>query len=167
METGQRYLLIAASAAVVMALLSFKEPLHEAIQRVSMDDIYATAKFVILALVVLPILPNRTIGPLVVLNPFDIGLMTVLIATIGFLGYLADRIIGERTGLGATGILGGLVSSTAATVSLSSRARQAPELRSLAAVMIIAASSTMFGRILVVIGIVEAPLWRPGRLRLS
>ena len=69
LDTIHRYLLIIASAAVVMALLSYKEPLHQAITHVSNDDIYATAKFVILALVVLPLLPNRTFGPLDVLNP--------------------------------------------------------------------------------------------------
>ena len=158
LATGQRYLLIVASAGVVMALLSFKEPLHHAVERVSDDDIYATAKFVILALVVLPLLPNGTFGPFDVLNPFEIGLMIVLIAGISFLGYIATRIAGARKGLAVTGILGGLVSSTAVTVSLASRVRDDPKTVTLAAVAILTASATMFARILTVIGIVDPGL---------
>jgi uncharacterized membrane protein (DUF4010 family) len=158
LATGQRYLLIVASASVVMALLSFKAPLHHAIERVSEDDIYATAKFVILALVVLPLLPDRTFGPFAVLNPFDIGLMIVLIAAISFLGYLATRLIGDRQGLAVTGILGGLVSSTAVTVSLSGRVRESPKVLTLAAVAILTASATMFVRILAIVGIVDLGL---------
>jgi uncharacterized membrane protein (DUF4010 family) len=158
LATGQRYLLIVASAGVVMALLSFKEPLHRAVARVSADDIYATAKFVILALVVLPLLPDRTYGPLDVLNPFNIGLMIVLIAGISFLGYIATRIVGARKGMAVTGILGGLVSSTSVTVSLAMRVREEPKTLSVATVAILTASSTMFARILVTVGIVEPAL---------
>jgi len=167
LATGQRYLLIVTSASVVMALLSFKEPLHEAVARVSEDDIYATAKFVILALVFLPLLPDRTYGPLDVLNPFHIGLMIVLIAGISFLGYIATRIAGARKGMVVTGILGGLVSSTAVTLSMAMRAREEPRTVSVATVAILTASATMFVRILVAVGIVDwallpALLWPLG-----
>lgn len=155
LATGQRYLLIIASAGVVMALLSFKEPLHRAVARVSDDDIYATAKFVILALVVLPLLPDRTFGPLNVLNPFDTGLMIVLVAGISFLGYVATRIAGDGKGLAATGLLGGLVSSTAVTVSMAMQVRESPRIAIPAAGAILAASATMFARILTVVGIVD------------
>jgi uncharacterized membrane protein (DUF4010 family) len=105
--------------------------------------------------VVLPLLPDRTFGPLDVLNPFDTGLMIVLIAGISFLGYVATRIAGGRRGMAVTGMLGGLVSSTAVTVSLSSRVRESPTTVTLAAVAILTASATMFARILVVAGIVD------------
>ncbi|MFO1352140.1 MAG: MgtC/SapB family protein [Gammaproteobacteria bacterium] len=155
---GQRYLLIVASAAVVMALLSFKAPLHQAVRRVSADDLYATAKFVILALVVLPLLPDRALGPWQVFNPFHSGLMIVLVAGLSFLGYAAARILGEDKGLAVTGLLGGLVSSTAVTVSLASRVRQSPETLPLAALAILTASTTMFARILVIVLIVDPAL---------
>lgn len=172
LATGQRYLLIVASAAVVMAVLSFKAPLHHAVERVSEDDIYATVKFVILALVVLPLLPNRTFGPLHVLNPFEIGTMSVLIAGISFLGYLATRMIGPQQGLAITGILGGLVSSTAVTVSLAPRAKDSPATVPPAAVAILTASATMFARILTIVGIVDIGLvptlaWPLGMMTLT
>jgi len=103
LDAPHRYLLIVGSAGVVMALLSLKERLHHVVQQVSEDDIYATAKFVILALVVLPLLPNRTFGPLDVLNPFHTGIMVILIAGMSFLGYVCTRVIGPDKGLGCGG----------------------------------------------------------------
>jgi len=158
LPVGDRYLLIVASAGVVMALLSFKEPLHRAVARISDDDLYATAKFVVLAVVVLPLLPNRTYGPFNVVNPFNVALMVVLISGMSFLGYIAMRIAGPRHGLLATGMLGGLVSSTAVTVSLATKARESSAVVALAAVATLLASSTMFLRMLVVIGVINPPL---------
>ena len=158
LATGQRYLLIIASAGVVMALLSFKDPLHEAVKRVSDDDLYATAKFLILVLVILPLLPDRTMGPLDVLNPFNVGLMIVLVASISFLGYIATRIAGEKRGLTVTGILGGLVSSTAVTVNLAGRVRDGTYPLPLAATTILAASATTCVRTFAIVGIVDSHL---------
>ncbi len=158
MGSGQRYLLIIASAAVVMALLSFKAPLHRAVARVSEDDLYATAKFVILALVVLPLLPNRTMGPLAVLNPYNVGVMVVLVAGVSFLGYIATRIVGEGRGLVVTGALGGLVSSTAVTASLSARAADQAALIPGTAGAIMTASATMLLRMLGIVVLVDYDL---------
>lgn len=158
LPAGDRYLLIVASAGVVMALLSFKEPLHQAVARITDDDLYATAKFMVLAVVVLPLLPNRTYGPFNVLNPFNVAFMIVLIGGVSFLGYIAIRIVGPRHGLLATGVLGGLVSSTAVTVSLATRARESPSVCALAAVATLLASSTMFLRMLVVISVINPQL---------
>ena len=144
-----------------MALLSFKEPLHQAVQQISADDLYATAKFVILALVLLPLLPNRTLGPFNVLNPFNIGLMVVLIAGISFLGYIAARLMSEGKSLAATGVVGGMVSSTATTISLSTRARHTSRMTTPVAAGILAASGTMFVRMLIVVGIVDVALLPP------
>ena len=158
MDTTHRYLLLIASAAVVMALLSFKEQLHHLVERVSDDDIYATAKFVILALVALPLLPNRPLGPFEILNPFSIGMMVVLIAAISFLGYICTRFVGPNKGLATTGILGGLVSSTAVTLSVASQVRHNPHLAIPGAMAILGASSTMFARMLVIVGLLEPQL---------
>ena len=158
MDTTHRYLLLISSAAVVMAVLSFKEQLHQLVERVSDDDIYATAKFVILALVVLPLLPNRPVGPFDVLNPFSIGMMVVLIAAVSFVGYLCTRFVDPNKGLATTGILGGLVSSTAVTLSVSSQIRQNPHMAIPGAMAILGASSTMFARMLIIIGLLEPDL---------
>ena len=154
----QRYLLVAAIAAITMALLALKNPLHGFMAKVSTDDIYATAKFIVLAVVVMPLLPNRTYGPLDVLNPWKIGLMTLLVAAVSFSGYVVARTIGSNRGLLVTALLGGLVSSTAVTLTFAGRAKQEPALASLCGVAILAGSTTMFARILVVVSVVDPAL---------
>lgn len=158
LPNGQRFLLVAAGAATTMALLALKRPLHGFTARVSEADVFATAKFVLLALVVIPLLPDRTFGPLDVFNPFKIGLMIALVAGISFAGYVAARIVGSHRGVLVAGLLGGLVSSTAVTLTFAGRAREAPPLVPLLAVGILAASSTMFARMLVVVAAVDRPL---------
>ncbi len=158
LPNGPRFLLVAAGAASTMGLLALKRPLHGFIARVSSDDVYATAKFVLLALVVIPLLPNTTIGPFNVLNPFKIGLMIALVAGISFAGYVAARVVGSRRGLLVTGVIGGLVSSTAVTLTLAGRAKETPALVPVVRVAILAASSTMFVRVLAVIAIVAPAL---------
>ncbi len=159
LDAPHRYLLIVGSAGVVMALLSLKERLHHVVQQVSDDDIYATAKFVILALVVLPLLPNRTFGPLDVLNPFHTGIMVVLIAGISFLGYLCTRVIGPNKGLATTGIVGGFVSSTAVTMSMATQTGETPRLALPGAMAIVGASSTMFARMLIIVSLLQPDLF--------
>jgi uncharacterized membrane protein (DUF4010 family) len=158
LPSGSRYLLVATVAATTMGLLALKRPLHGFIARVSEDDVYATAKFVLLALVVIPLLPNRTFGPLDVFNPFKIGLMIVLVAGISFAGYVAARLVGSRRGLLVTALLGGLVSSTAVTLTFAGRSKETPALVPLSSVAIVAASSTMFARMIVVVSVVDRPL---------
>jgi uncharacterized membrane protein (DUF4010 family) len=155
---AQRYLLVAAAAAVIMALLAVKRPLHGFVAEVKREDVYATVKFVLLALVVLPVLPDEAYGPLSVLNPFKIGLMIVLVAGISFAGYVAARVLGADKGLLAAGLLGGLVSSTAVTLTYSGRAKEEPTLASYCAIAIVAASSVMFARVVVVVAVVDRPL---------
>ena len=158
LPNGHRYLLVAAGAATTMGLLALKRPLHGFTARVSDDDVYATAKFVLLALVVIPLLPDRTYGPLDVFNPFKVGLMIALVAGISFAGYVTARLVGSQRGLLVTGLLGGLVSSTAVTLTFAGRAKETPPLVPLLSVGIVAASSTMFARLLVLIAVVDRAL---------
>ncbi len=158
MPDDQRFLLVGTAAASVLALLALKEPLHAFAQRLSADDVYATTKFVLLALVILPVLPRGTYGPLDVLSPYKIGKMIVLVAGVSFAGYAASRVVGSARGLLVAGLLGGLVSSTAVTLTYSGRAKEEPPLASLCAVAILAACSTMFARLVVVVAVVDRPL---------
>ncbi|HEU5075730.1 MAG TPA: MgtC/SapB family protein [Polyangiaceae bacterium] len=155
---GRRVVAVAALAVVVTFLLSSKPRLGAVVERISKDDFYATLKFLIVAVLVLPLLPNETMGPLDVINPFEVGLMVVLIAGLGFLGYVFSRLLGAGRGLIVTALLGGLVSSTAVTLSFAGRARKEVALAPLAAVAIVCASVIMFGRILVEVAFVHRPL---------
>lgn len=153
-----RHLLVGAVATMALALLALKEPLHGFTARLSREDLYATTRFAVLALIVLPALPSGAYGPYGVLVPSDIGRMVALVASISFAGYVAGRFAGPERGLLGVGLLGGLVSSTAVTVSCSRRARKEPALAPLAAVAVVAACSIMFARVAVVLAVVDAAL---------
>lgn len=142
-----RLLLVGAGTTVVLALLALKRRLHAFVAKVSKQDVYATAKLLLLSVVVLPLLPSRAMGPWDALNPRSIGLLVVLISGIGFAGYVAVRVLGAHRGLGLTGLLGGLASSTAVTLTFSGRAKETPALVPGCAVAIVLAGSTMFPRL--------------------
>jgi uncharacterized membrane protein (DUF4010 family) len=155
---NRRMIVLSAVAVVVALLLSAKPRMHALAEKASKDDVLATLKFLIVAVVVLPLLPNATFGPLDVLNPFKIGLMVVLIAGIDFIGYVAVRVLGPGRGLGLTGVVGGLASSTAVTLSVSARAREEPALAPSCALAVITASTIMVPRVLLEVAIVHRPL---------
>jgi uncharacterized membrane protein (DUF4010 family) len=153
-----RVFLVSAVAVAATFLLSAKGTLHPLVRRIPREDVAATLKFLVVAVVVLPLLPNETYGPLEVLNPFQIGVLLVLISGISFVGYAAIRLLGPERGLGLTGLVGGLASSTAVTLAVSGRARERPEIASSAALAVMLASTVMFLRVLAVVAVVNAPL---------
>lgn len=153
-----KILAVAAVAVVATFLLSAKPTLHPLVRRISTEDAAATLKFLVLAVVVLPLLPDRTYGPLDVLNPFEIGVLLVLISAISFAGYAAIRLLGARRGLGVTGLVGGLVSSTAVTLSMAGRAKERPDIEDSAALAVTLASAIMFVRVIVIVAIVNPGL---------
>lgn len=139
-------------------LLQWKQPLHNLIARIGENDFKAIAHLVLIALVILPVLPDKTYGPYDVLNPYRIWLMVVLIVGISLCAYAAQRILGAGQGSVVSGILGGLVSSTATTVSYARQTRTTPELASLAALVIMLASAVVNLRALFEIGVVAPRL---------
>lgn len=146
-EAGTRWLATAALGVCITTLLSLKEPLHGLVAKLSRDDIYASLKFLVLAVIVLPLLPNASYGPLQALNPFEIGLMIVLIAGLSFAGYVAIRVLGPGRGMGLTGLLGGIVSSTAVTLSFAGRAKRDPQAAGVCALAVVLACSVMLVRV--------------------
>lgn len=153
------YVQLAATAAVIMAiLLSLKPVLHSWVYRLAPKEIYAVFKLLLISVVILPILPNRTYDPWAAFNPYEIWWMVVLISAVSFTGYFAVRLIGPRSGILLTGLFGGLASSTAVTLSLARLARGSAGEHKLLAAGAIIASSTMFPRMLVVAGFLSPPL---------
>jgi len=137
----------------VAVLLYGKEHLHSLVHSVSRDEFRAIFQLVLIAVVILPILPNRAYGPYNVLNPFHIWLMVVLIVGISLVGYVASRILGTGKGALVSGIIGGIISSTATTAGFSRRSRDEGISTSLSAFIILAASTVVFFRVALEIGI--------------
>jgi uncharacterized membrane protein (DUF4010 family) len=151
-------MLVAAVAMATTALLALKKPLHGLVAQISMDDVWATLKFGVLVLIVLPLLPNQKFGPYGVFNPRTIGYMIVLIAGVGFVGYIAIRALGPGRGLGLTGLIGGLASSTAVTLAFAGRAKREPAVAGACALGTVMASTIMPGRVLVAVAVVSPTL---------
>ncbi len=154
----ERLVLAGACGAVVMAALALRDPLHKIAESVSAEDLFATVRFILLAAVLLPLLPDKTWDPYEALSPFKIGIFVVLVAAVSFVGYVAVRILGERRGIGVTAIFGGIASSTAVTLAFSSKAKAQPELARVSALAIVIACTIMLPRLLVVISLIHPPL---------
>lgn len=155
----QGYVAVAAAVGVVMAFLLWMKPLvHQWEERIDRHEIMATLKLLLISVVMLPVLPNRGYGPWQALNPYEIWWMVVLIAGISFTGYFAIKLIGPKRGIGVIGLAGGLASSTATTLHLARLARDATEMRTMAAAGILLAAGTMFPRVLLLVGVIHRPL---------
>ena len=151
-----------AITVVAMLLLALKGWFHNLARRIEPSDVEATLKFAIITLIILPLVPDTNYGPegLEVINPYKTWLMVVLIAGLNFVGYILVKVVGREHGFGITGLLGGLVSSTAVTLSFSQRSRVEPNLASVLALAILLAWTVMFFRVVVEVGVVNFSLAR-------
>lgn len=160
-DAKERWLLAATIGIVATSILSLKQPLHDIAARISQEDLLAWIKFAVVAVVVVPLLPDRAFGPteqLQVINPQKLGTMIVLIAAIGLVGYVAMRMLGPNRGLGITGLVGGLVSSTAVTLALSNRSKREVAVQDACALGVILANTIMPLRVLVVVTLIDREL---------
>jgi uncharacterized membrane protein (DUF4010 family) len=153
--------LVVGHAAVALALgggtavlLHWKQPLHQFIGRIGQDDFKAIMQFVLIAMVIWPVLPDETFGPYHVLNPHKIWFMVVLIVGISLSGYVVQKWLGAQAGSVIGGVLGGLISSTATTVSYARRASAAETSTNLLALILMIATTTAGARILIEIAVV-------------
>lgn len=157
--------LLEACAIMVglLSLLSFKEQIHSFAKKISKDDVLATIKFAVIAGLVLPFLPNKFYGPagLEVLNPFNIGLFVVFISGISFIGYVLVKVVGPGKGIGITGILGGLASSTALTLNLTQRSKDNQAYSGSLAMGVVLAWSVMYFRLFIICSVLNPLLIGP------
>jgi len=156
-------LAVAAALGVAMTvLLALKLQTRILVRNLTQADVYATLTFAVITLIILPVLPTRSYGPppFDVLVPYNIWLMVVFISGISFLGYVLIKIVGGRRGVGLTGLLGGLASSTAVTLSFAQRSREIEGLERPFALAILLAWSIMFARVMVEVAVVNPVLLR-------
>jgi uncharacterized membrane protein (DUF4010 family) len=156
---GPREVAIVLGATTAM-LLHLRDELKHLVARLSDSDVRAVMQFLVIWLVVLPVLPDQSYGPYQVLNPRQIWFMVVLIVGLNLLGYGAFRLTGERSGTLLAGVLGGVISSTATTMSYARQSKTLEGTARAAAVVVWIASGVVFVRILLEIGAV-APDFLP------
>jgi len=148
---GFGWLALAAGAGAIAVLaLSEKTRLHNMVQRVDGVELRAALQFAVLALVVLPLLPEGPIGGSLAIRPRTLWIIVLLFSGLNFAGYFARRFAGADRGYGITGMLGGVVSSTAVTVDFSRRSRVEPEMGAALARGVIGACIVLIPRVLVV-----------------
>jgi uncharacterized membrane protein (DUF4010 family) len=157
-------MLTAAVLAVASGgVLALKEWLHRLAGRIASADVEATLKFAIVSIIILPLVPDQNFGPppLDVINPHKIWLMVVLISGLNFASYLLVKMVGAEHGIGLTGLLGGLVSSTAVTLGFAQRSREEPQQATPLALGILVAWTVMFVRVVVLVTAVDRGLAGP------
>jgi uncharacterized membrane protein (DUF4010 family) len=137
-----------AAAAIIVMLLAEKSAVQQVLQRVAANEMRAALQFAVLALVILPLLPNDGYGPYAAFRPRQLWIVVLLFSGLNFAGYVARRIVGETRGLGVTGLLGGLVSSTAVALTFSRRSREDPTLALPLALGVVAACTVLVPRLL-------------------
>lgn len=150
--------LASSSAVIITLLLGFKPLLHEWMNKLEQRELDATLKLLLISVVMLPILPDRGFGPWALFNPYLIWWMVVLLAGISYLGYFSIKIVGDKHGPIVTGLLGGLVSSTAVTINLARLSKNNPQMRNAISAGILTACGTMFVRSLALASIVNTDL---------
>lgn len=135
-----------AGALLVLAL-SEKAAIHAAVARLSGTELRAAMQFAVLALIVLPVLPDTTYGPLGGVNPRELWVVVLIFSGINFAGFIARRAVGASRGYGVTGALGGAISSTAVTLQFSRLSRVRPALAAPLAIGTLAASTVLLPRV--------------------
>lgn len=148
-------------AVVTLLLLAGKPSLHRLSQKFTAEDARMALQFLAVSGAILPLVPDREIGPFGAFNPHSVWLMVVMVSGLGFAGYVAVRMLGATRGIALTGLAGGLASSTATTLSMSRLSRERPELAGDCTLALVLACTVMLWRVEVLVLAVSPPLaWK-------
>lgn len=147
---GFGWLAVASGLSVVTALVLLeKSRIHDLVFRIRSAELAAGTRFAVLALVVLPLLPEGPFGPAPGVRPREIWSLVLLFSGLSFASFIALRVAGPAKGYGVSGLLGGLISSTAVSLSFSRESAKSPQLGSVLALGVLAACSILYVRVLV------------------
>lgn len=137
------------TVAITALLLVGKSRLHALVARIDDEELRAAARFGVMALVILPLLPEGPVGPWGGVRPRDLWLLVLFFTGLSFAGYLARRLLGADHGYPLAGLLAGIVSSTQATFTFARLSQQDPPLSRTLALGVIGACTMLFPRVLV------------------
>ena len=147
-------------AVIITVLLAAKPFTKRAVGMLRRAEVTDTLKFLVIIFIILPILPDRALDMYNAFNPYKVAFLIILISGISFVGYFLTKFLGADRGLGLTGFLGGLTSSTAVTAAMSNQVKSTPDLAGPCAFATVLANATMFGRVLVIVAILDIELAR-------
>ncbi len=147
-------------AALAVLALAEKSRIQKFVARIGEHELLAALRFAVLAVVVLPLLPTGPFGPYDAVRPRELWAIVLVFSGLNFLGYLARKAVGPDRGYAMTGLLGGLISSTAVTVTFSRRSRIEPEHAASLALGVLAACTVVIPRVLVMTLVLGPPVAR-------
>ena len=158
--TGEHLLATTIAVAMVL-LLSLRGMLHAWVSQLNEREVLAIARFAVIALVILPLLPNAGYGPYNAWNPRQLWAVVVMVSGFSFAGYFAAKWLGATRGLLATAAAGAMVSSTAVTASVAARLKRDDGDPAILAAAISTASVVMFLRVLVLVAVLAPNVLAP------
>lgn len=146
---------------VIAAFLEARQRLHNFVRDVITEQEFnATLSFVAVVAVIYPLLPRGSYGPYAFFSPHQVWQFVILISCISYVGYFLQKFLGEERGLFYTSILGGLASTTAATIEFAHRSREnRDETLGLWRAFVIA-NTVQFPRAALIVGAVNGDLLR-------
>lgn len=157
--TAYGFLVEAVSVTVfITTLLSLKDQFHGFIKRITEEELFAFIKFIIIALLVMPLLPDQPFGPNGLLNAREIGWIVVIVSSISLAGYLGLKFGGLRRGILLTAFAGGLFSSTMVAWVFSQRSRETPAAAATYSAGIVLSSTIMYLRVLFLVWVFHPAL---------
>ena len=151
---GNRTLVSGITAIVVLALAE-KSRVQRWLTSVDEHEMRAALLFAVLALVVLPLLPDGRYGPYESIRPRELWIVVLLFSGLNFAGYVARQVVGTERGYGVTGLLGGLLSSTAVTLHFSRKSKVEPDFAEPLGLGVIAACTVLVPRVIIVASLLE------------
>lgn len=156
---ADKQILLAIAVSILFSLLlTFKIYLHDVAKNFKAEEFVAILKFLIITAVVLPILPDYTIDSWDIINPRTIWLMVVLVAGIRFVGFFISKVVGAKKGIVLTGTIGGFISSTAVTTSLSAQNKKSEKIVAPFLAGILIANAIMYVRVLLEAQVIYADI---------
>lgn len=155
--SGERELAVAI-AIVVTTVLALESWLHDVVRRLSTAEAMASLQLLIATFIVLPLLPAEAIDPWDAIRPYGLWWLVILVASMSLVGYVGVRLLGGQRGFLVAGLFGGLVSSTAVSLSLSRQSQDQPDWSRALAGGVLLSWATMVVRVLVEVAVVERSL---------
>lgn len=152
----QNYLVPAVAVTILFtSILAMRQGFHQVAKNFAQEELFAILKFLLIAAVVLPILPNRYVDQWEILNPYHLWLMVIFVASIRFVAFFLSKILGAGKSIILTGIVGGLASSTAVTSTFSEESKRSLTNTSLYFVGILFANMLMFFRVILEVFVIH------------
>jgi uncharacterized membrane protein (DUF4010 family) len=148
----------AAAAVAATGILIIREALHDWVAKITLTELQSVLVLLAMTFIALPIVPDRSVGPFGGVNLREVWIIAIVLAAVSFVGYVAVKTLGERHGILIAAAAGGLVSSTAVTLSNARRAATGEGSPRLLAAGVAVAMAVSFVRVIALVAALKPVL---------